>query len=119
VRRALTGALLGVLVVLAVLAGGPGPAWAGPAGPVEPVAPVGSAQDGGDGSPPTTADEPDAQVPEEGIIPEPDSGRPPEEAGDRGGALQLAVLVLIVAGVGVIAAQVVRQARRQRGTAAR
>jgi hypothetical protein len=55
--------------------------------------------------------------PQEGdsIIPDPNSGRGPTEAGDRGGALQVLVLVLIVAGVGGIAAKVVRDARRARG----
>jgi hypothetical protein len=128
---ALTRTLLGALVVLtAVLAAGPGPgvAHAAPAGPVDRADLAGQVQDGGgsggDGrdspppTPPTSVTEPDAQVPDEGIIPEPDSGRPPEEAGDRGGALQLAVLGLIVLGVGLIAAQVVRQARRNRDATA-
>lgn len=49
-----------------------------------------------------------------GIIPEPGSGAEPDEAGDRGGALQIAVFVLLVAGVGAIVALVVRSSRRAR-----
>jgi hypothetical protein len=49
---------------------------------------------------------------EQGIIPEPNSGRPPAEAGDRGGALQVAVLVGIVLGIAGIATLVVRESRR-------
>lgn len=59
--------------------------------------------------PTVTTEAPDE---EQGIIPEPNSGRDPDEAGDRGGALQLAVLVAIVAGVAVIATLVVRESRR-------
>lgn len=61
--------------------------------------------------PSTTAPE---QVPTEDIIPEPDSGEAPSEAGDRGGGLQLAVLALMVAGVGIIALLAVRQSRTLR-----
>jgi len=50
----------------------------------------------------------------DGIIPRPNSGAEPTEAGDRGGALQVAVLVAIVVGVGVIVALVVRESRRAR-----
>lgn len=49
---------------------------------------------------------------EQGIIPEPNSGHEPREAGDRGGALQLLVLAVIVTGVGTVAALVVRESRR-------
>jgi hypothetical protein len=48
------------------------------------------------------------------IIPKPNSGREPEEAGDRGGALQLLVFGLIVAGIGGIVAMIVRESRRNR-----
>lgn len=48
------------------------------------------------------------------IIPAPNSGTEPEDAGDRGGALQTAVFVLILASVGVIGALVVRESRRKR-----
>jgi hypothetical protein len=78
----------------------------------EPDAPAddgtgGSAEDD-DGS---GADEP---VPGGDIIPEPNSGREPTEAGDRGGALQVLVLGVIVAGVGGITALAVRESRRKR-----
>ena len=46
------------------------------------------------------------------IIPRPNSGHEPEEAGDRGGALQLAVLALIVVGVGFVGVKVFRQTRQ-------
>lgn len=51
-------------------------------------------------------------VPSQDIIPKPGSGEAPSEAGDRGGALQLAVLAVIVVGVGVVVGAIVRQARR-------
>lgn len=99
-------ALVGGLVLIAVLTGWVAPALAGSARPVQ----------DGDG-PTTSVTTPDPETPDEGIIPEPDSGRAPEEAGDRGGVLQLLLLALIVIGVGLIALQVVRQARRnQAGT---
>jgi hypothetical protein len=49
--------------------------------------------------------------PDEGMIPRPNSGHEPSEAGDRGGALQLALLGLIVVGVGVVGYKVFRQTR--------
>lgn len=58
----------------------------------------------------TTSVDPDAT----GIIPEPDSGRPPEDAGDRGGWAQLAVLGLTVGGVAVVGLLAARNARRAR-----
>lgn len=60
---------------------------------------------------PTTTTEraPDA---EQGIIPEPNSGHAPDEAGDRGGALQLLVLGLIVVAMAGGVALVVRESRR-------
>ena len=63
----------------------------------------------GDEPPTVTTEPPDA---EQGIIPEPNSGREPTEAGDRGGALQVAVLVGIVAGVAAIATLIVWESRR-------
>ena len=64
----------------------------------------------------STGDSADEDQPVEGadIIPEPNSGQQPEEAGDRGGALQIVVFVLIVAGVGGIVAMFVRESRRNR-----
>ena len=60
---------------------------------------------------PSTDDEP---VPDRDIIPEPDSGRPARDAGDRGGVLQGVVLLFIMIGVGIIATLVVRESRRGR-----
>jgi hypothetical protein len=48
------------------------------------------------------------------IIPRPDSGRAPDEAGDRGGALQLGLLALIVVAVAFAVAMLVRESRRAR-----
>jgi len=48
------------------------------------------------------------------IIPDPDTGRPPEEAGDRGGALQLAVLGLVVVAIGGGIYAITRESRRKR-----
>jgi hypothetical protein len=67
-------------------------------------------EDDPDGDPSTD----DAPLPGQDMIPEPNSGRPPRDAGDRGGALQGAVLLLIVVGVGGIAALAVRESRRAR-----
>jgi hypothetical protein len=52
-----------------------------------------------------------------GIIPEPGSGRAPEDAGDPGGALQVGLFVLIVLGLATIVALVVRSGRRARARA--
>lgn len=57
------------------------------------------------------------QVPNQEIVPQPNSGTAPGEAGDRGGALQLTVLGLVVVGVGGAVVVVVRQARRAREAA--
>ena len=70
-----------------------------------PVAAASSAEP----EPPPTTLAPDE---EQGIIPQPNSGHEPREAGDRGGALQLLVLTVIVGGVGGIGALVVRESRR-------
>lgn len=48
------------------------------------------------------------------IIPRPNTGAEPQDAGDRGGALQTVLFVGIVGGVVVMAAIVVRQSRRAR-----
>jgi hypothetical protein len=66
----------------------------------------------------STDDEP---VPGGDIIPQPNSGREPTEAGDRGGALQGLVFVLILAGLGTILGLAIRgsrTARRRSATAA-
>lgn len=61
----------------------------------------------GQEAPPTAVRAPD-------IVPKPNSGSAPTEAGDRGGALQLAVLGLLVVAVGGAALHLTRQARRAR-----
>lgn len=78
-------------------------AWA-PAAAAAPAAPVGEA-------PVTTlGQQPDGG----GIIPRPNSGVEPDDAGDRGGALQTLVFVLVLAGVALIIALIVRESRRKR-----
>ena len=69
------------------------------------LAPAAGAQDG-----PTTLPPPELPVPH--IIPEPNSGHAPDDAGDRGGALQLAVLGVVVLGLAGGVVHVVRQAKR-------
>jgi hypothetical protein len=112
-RRPLLAALALLVTVLVAVAAPTRVAAAGPT--QEPDAP---ADDGTGGSADDGDDDRRGENPEpaegDSIIPEPNSGREPEEAGDRGGALQVLVFVLIVGGVGGIAALVVRDARRSR-----
>lgn len=75
---------------------------------------------------PTVAqDDGDPEAPAGEIIPEPNSGEAPEEAGDRGGALQLALLGTVTLAVACIAVYLVgrsrpaREARARRVAAAR
>jgi hypothetical protein len=69
-------------------------------------------------APPSSAQDPSSttttlgDVPDQDIIPSPNAGEEPGEVGDRGGALQLAVLALVVVAIGGAVALVVRQARR-------
>lgn len=51
---------------------------------------------------------------DDSVIIKPDSGRPPEDAGDRGGALQVGLFLAIVAGIGGVATMAVRESRRRR-----
>jgi hypothetical protein len=53
-------------------------------------------------------------LPEPHIIPRPNEGHEPVDAGDRGGALQLTVLGLLVVAVGGGVAYVVHESRRAR-----
>jgi hypothetical protein len=53
-------------------------------------------------------------VPAQDIVPEPNSGTAPSEAGDRGGALQLGVLGLVVVVIGGAVLGLVRQSRHAR-----
>jgi hypothetical protein len=108
-RRALAALatlLVAGLMVLAV------PAAAGAAGRVGGRVPalVQQPEEDPDGDPSTD----DAPLAEHDMIPRPNSGRAPTDAGDRGGALQGLVLLFIVVGVGGIAALVVRESRRAR-----
>ena len=109
-RRATSvAALLAAVLALALtLAGTPAP----PAAAQDP-GPDAPADDGTDGrgGTETTVDVP---LPEDGIIPRPNSGAEPTEAGDRGGGLQVLVLVLIVAGVTAVALLARRDMRRAR-----
>jgi hypothetical protein len=66
-----------------------------------------------DTDPTTTSSLPVLAPPE--MIPRPNSGTPPHEAGDRGGALQLGLLALVVVAIGGGVLVLVRQSRRARG----
>jgi hypothetical protein len=113
--------LLGLVLAATTLVAAPGtagahladaavPAAAG-APPVTGQEPDAPADDGTGASEDDTVDEP---VPGDNIIPQPNSGRSPEEAGDRGGALQVLVFVAIVVGVAGIVVMIVRESRRNR-----
>jgi hypothetical protein len=54
------------------------------------------------------------QVPSQDIIPQPNTGEEPHDAGDRGGALQLTVLALVILAIAATVTLVVRQSRRAR-----
>jgi len=59
-----------------------------------------------------------SQVPTRDIIPEPNSGVEPQDAGDRGGGLQTALfvaIIVVVAGAGTWLALQSRRARAERG----
>ncbi len=96
---------LGALLVAAVLSLGPAPAGAQARG---------SAQDGTPTTTSSTTSSTVAELPPAEMIPRPDSGQAPEEAGDRGGALQLLVFGLVVAAIGAGVAKVVLDSRRAR-----
>jgi uncharacterized membrane protein YedE/YeeE len=98
-RRGIPRLLLALLLAGVVLLGAPVRAGAAPA--QEPTATTS-----------TEGDNPEA--PEQDIIPRPDSGTEPDDAGDRGGALQLVVLAAVVVGVGTVVALGVRESRRNR-----
>ncbi len=49
-----------------------------------------------------------------GLLPRPGCGKEPEDAGDRGGALQYTVFGLMMLGLGVIGTGVVRGIRKQK-----
>ena len=54
-------------------------------------------------------------VPVQHIIPRPDSGQKPEDAGDRGGSLQLALLGLVCLVLAGGTVHVIRSSRKARG----
>jgi uncharacterized protein HemX len=51
-----------------------------------------------------------------GIVIKPNTGSAPTDAGDRGGALQSALFVIVVAGIGVIGYLIVRESRKARAS---
>ncbi|MEQ1786351.1 MAG: hypothetical protein ABL966_04805 [Acidimicrobiales bacterium] len=67
------------------------------------------------GSTITTATAPTVAVPSQDIVPQPNSGAAPQEAGDRGGALQLGLLAVVMLAIGGAVLRLVRQSRRARG----
>src|SRR5262245_3723516 len=72
------------------------------------------AQDAGTAGSPGSTGTTIVQVPAQDIVPAPNSGTEPHDAGDCGGALQLTLLALLVAAVGGAVALLVRQSRRAR-----
>jgi hypothetical protein len=108
--------LVAAAVVVAVLTVASAPAHAGAATPVQ-QPDAGADDDGASGDDLTENPEPGA--PDQDIIPLPNSGREPTDAGDRGGPLQIGVFVAIVVGLGGIGALAVRDARRGRAGADR
>jgi DMSO reductase anchor subunit len=60
----------------------------------------------------------DTPVPEQRIIPLPNTGHEPTDAGDPGGSLQIVVFVALVVGVSSIAALARRDIRKARRRAA-
>lgn len=70
----------------------------------------GSAASSSEEERPTTTEQPPAP----NIIPRPNQGVAPQDAGDRGGALQTVVFVVIVAGALLMVGLVVRSSRRAR-----
>ena len=92
--------LAAIALLLTALAVGPAPA---------------AAQD--DTENPVTISEADQPV--GGIIVKPNSGAPPQDAGDRGGALQVTLFALIVAFAGVAFFSIRRSSRRALATQGR
>lgn len=66
-------------------------------------------------APAAAQDTPSTGLPTRDIVPKPNSGQAPTEAGDRGGSLQLLILALVVAAVTVAVVHLVRQSQRARG----
>ncbi|MGH9113886.1 MAG: hypothetical protein ACRDZN_16545 [Acidimicrobiales bacterium] len=78
----------------------------------------GGGDDGGSSTTTITSTTDDTPVPAQDIIPEPNSGRAPDDAGDRGGVLQGVVFLFIVVGIGGAVTLVVRESRRSRSRSA-
>lgn len=73
--------------------------------------------------PPVAAQEPatsttEVQVPTNDIIPGPNSGQAPDDPGDRGGVLQVGLLLLVLLAIAGVVLALVRQSRRARSTGA-
>lgn len=64
--------------------------------------------------PTPTTEQVEPEVPTGEIIPRPNSGTPPEEPGDRGGALQIGILLLVLLAIAGAVLGLVRQSRRAR-----
>lgn len=120
-RRSLAVSLAALLCAALALLATPVHAWATP-GPAtvagqEPDAPA----DDGTGDSADDEDDSDENpqpgAPDQNIIPRPNSGQEPADAGDRGGALQILVFVAIVAGVGTLVVLATRDVRRGRDRA--
>jgi len=97
-RRAATAPWRSLLIAVALLGVVVSSGW-------EPVA----AQDT-----PDAQDSPSTGMTTQDIVPRPNSGRAPTEAGDRGGALQLLILALVVVAVSGAIWHLVRQSQRAR-----
>jgi hypothetical protein len=61
-------------------------------------------------------DPPSTGVPTQDIIPRPNTGHEPVDAGDRGGALQLLLPALLVLAIGGATLHLTRQARRAKAS---
>jgi hypothetical protein len=110
VRRRAPICVAGLLLAAVTVLSAAVPVGAGEAVGDSGAAAVQQPEDDPDGDPSTD----DAPLPGQDMIPEPNSGRPPSDAGDRGGVLQGLVLLCIVIGVGGIAVLAVRESRRAR-----
>ena len=81
------------------------------------AAPAGAQDDGDDPTAETSTTVPVIDEGDLDFLPEPNSGRPPEDAGDRGGAGQLVLFGVVLLGIAVIIGLAVRDARRSRARA--
>jgi len=116
VLTALVCAALAVLAVPLDAGAGPGRTGEATVAAQEPDAPADDGT-GGSADDDATEENPQPGAPEQDIIPRPNSGQEPTEAGERGGALQILVFVAIVAGVVTIALLATRDIRRTRARA--